>query len=189
MQQPIKGIRNRAKQQGFTLIELLVTLSLIMLIYAAGSASFSFLIDYSRSHRDRSTLYMLIQTTRQLAIDRSATAVLCPSKNQTHCINDWGNSLIIFIDKNKNKHRDPEEMIITKFNNFANAQANINYPKTQIRFNPQGVANYYNGTLSYCFKDSISGIVISRIGRIRFAQDLDGDHIPDVNYNTPVHCS
>lgn len=189
MQQTMRGTYKKTKLQGFTLIELLVTLSLIMLIYAAGSASFSFLIDHSRSHRDRSTLYMLIQTTRQLAIDRSATAVLCPSSNQIHCINDWANSLIVFIDKNNNKRRDPEEILITKFNTLANKQARINYPKTQIRFNSQGVANYYNGTLAYCFKDSISGIVISRIGRIRFAQDLDGDHIPDVNYNTPVHCN
>jgi hypothetical protein len=30
--------------------------------------------------------------------------------------------------------------------------------------------------------------VISRIGRIRFAQDLDGDHIPDINSTTPVSC-
>ena len=189
MKRLTRSTRELTKEQGFTLIELLITLSIIILICTAGSASYSFLIDYSRSHRDRSTLYMLIQNTRQLAIDQSATAVLCPSINQVHCINDWANSLIIFIDKNKNKQRDPEEMLITQFDNLVNTQARINYPKTQIRFNSQGVANYFNGTLSYCYKDSVFGIIISRIGRVRFAQDLDGDHIPDVNYNTPVHCN
>lgn len=189
MQQLIRNDHKIQKQQGFTLIELLFALSLITLICISGSASYSSLIDYSRSYRDKSTLYMLIQTTRQLAIDQSATAVLCPSNNQIHCINDWANSLIIFIDNNKNKQRDPEETLITQFDNFANTQARINYPKTQIRFNSQGVANFYNGTLSYCYNDSVSGIIISRIGRIRFAQDLDGDHIPDVNHNTPVHCN
>ena len=130
----------------------------------------------------------MIRLARQQSINSSSTVTLCPSGDTKTCIRNWKLPIILFNDTNKNKKRDDDEPITQQFSPFDNKDISINYPKSQIRFNSQGMANYYNGTLSYCFDEFIEAIVISRVGRIRFAQDLDGDHIPDVNLRTPVSC-
>lgn len=176
------------KQQGFTLIELSIVLAITALLFILGSSSYSHIVDKFNYQRDRAAIYMLLQSTRQAAIDNLTAAILCPSIDQILCINDWTNPLMIFIDTNNNRKHEPEEQLIYQYNEFMSTEVSITYPNKQIRFNSQGMVGNYNGTLSYCFKDYILGIIISRPGRIRFARDLDGDHIPDVNYNTPITC-
>jgi type IV fimbrial biogenesis protein FimT len=176
------------KRQGFTLIELTIALIIVALIFSLGSQSYRFIINQSRAQEDVGNLLMMLRMTRQQAIVNSTTSVLCPSKNDKTCVRDWKLPLINFYDTNKNEKRDHDEAIQQRFTALGRNDVVIRYPKTQIRFDEQGMANFYNGTFSYCLNETIKGIVISRIGRIRFAQDLNGDHIPDVNSTTPVSC-
>jgi type IV fimbrial biogenesis protein FimT len=176
------------KQQGFTLIELTIVLAIVALLLSVGSPSYRFLINQSRIQSDVGNLLMMLRMTRQHAVTNAATTVLCPSNDDKTCIRDWKLPLIQFIDSNKNKKRDPDEGIEKRFPAFDGDDVFIKYPKTQVRFDEQGMANFYNGTFGYCLDEKVKGIIISRIGRIRFAQDLDGDHIPDVNPDTPVTC-
>jgi len=176
------------KQQGYTLIELLIVCAIVAFISYAIKPSFAFMIEQNRVNTDISRLLLMIQATRQNSINHSTTSVLCPSENGSRCIRNWKLPLMLFNDSNKNKKRDANEAIISQFEAFSDPNILLRYPKTQIRFNEHGMANYYNGTLSYCLNQTVKGIIISRIGRIRFAQDIDGDHIPDVNPNTPVSC-
>lgn len=176
------------KQQGFTLIELSIVLAIVAILFSIASSSYRFVITQSRVQADVGNLLMMLRTTREQAITHSTTSVLCPSKNNKTCIRNWKLPLIQFFDSNKNKKRDNDEVILNRFEAFNGDDVFIKYPKTQVRFNEQGMANFYNGTFGYCLEQFIQGIVISRIGRIRFARDLDGDHIPDVNLNTQVSC-
>lgn len=176
------------KQIGFTLIELLCVTSIIIIISLTAHPSLIGIIEQSKANTDISRLLLLIQTTRLNSINHSVTTVLCPNEDQINCIRNWKLPLMIFNDENKNKKRDASEQILHQFKGFTEEGVHINYPKSQIRFNEAGMANFYNGTMSYCLNQYIEGIVISRVGRIRFAQDLDGDHIPDVNLNNPVTC-
>lgn len=177
------------KQQGFTLIEILIVCTIVAIVATASMSSFAFIIEQSRKNKDISRLLLIIRATRQISVNSSTTTVLCPTLDKETCQRDWKLPLIVFSDLNKNKKRDNNEVIINQYSPFSEADIRIKYPKTQIRFNEKGMANYYNGTLAYCLNDTTAGIIISRIGRIRFAQDLDGDHIPDVNPGTPVSCS
>ncbi len=176
------------KQQGFTLIELLVVCAIVAFISYAIKPSFAFMIEQNRVNTDISRLLLMIQTARQNSINYSTTSVLCPTKNGSRCIRNWKLPLMLFNDSNKNKERDTGEAIINQFKAFSEPDILLDYPKTQIRFNEHGMANYYNGTLSYCLNQTVKGIIISRIGRIRFAQDLNGDHIPDVNSSKSISC-
>jgi type IV fimbrial biogenesis protein FimT len=176
------------KQQGFTLIELTIVLAIVIILFSLGSSSYRFLIIQSRIQSDVGNLLMMLRMTRQQAIIHTTTSVLCPSSDDTNCVRNWKLPLLQFHDINKNKKRDNDEVILNRFEAFSGDDVFINYPKTQVRFDEYGMANFYNGTFGYCLGDTVQGIVISRIGRIRFAQDLDGDHIPDVKPNTPVSC-
>ena len=177
------------KQSGFTLNELIISLAIISILTSFGSPSYSFLIKQSRIQSDVSNLLMMLRMTRQQAILHTTTSVLCPSLDDKTCIRNWKLPLIHFNDVNKNKKRDSNEAIIKRFKAFSGDDLFINYPKAQVRFDEHGMANFYNGTFSYCLDETVKGIVISRTGRTRFAQDLNGDQIPDVNPSTPVSCS
>lgn len=176
------------KQQGFTLIELMTACSIISFVMLAGSTSYGVLIKNSQINSDKSRLLFMVRMARQQSIVAASTVVLCPSSDTETCIRDWTLPIILFNDTNKNKKRDNGEVITKTFPAFNQKGVLVNYPKSQIRFNSQGMANYYNGTLSYCNGNTIEAIIISRIGRIRFAQDLNGDDIPDVNLSTSVSC-
>lgn len=176
------------KQQGFTLVELLIVSAITAIISYTAVPNITFMIEKNRINTDIFRLLLLIQTTRQNSINFSTTSVLCPTESGSRCTRNWKLPLMLFSDSNKNKKRDTDEPIIHQFKAFNEPDVLIGYPKTQIRFNEQGMANYYNGTMSYCLNQTVKGIIISRVGRIRFARDLDGDHIPDVNPSTPVSC-
>lgn len=176
------------RQQGFTLIELTTTLLVIATLFSVGNSGYSAFVTQSRASKDISNLLLMLRSTRQQAISSSTTAVLCPSINSITCVRNWKLPVMQFEDTNKNKRRDQDEKILNILSPLSNDDVIIKYPKSQVRFNARGMAGYYNGTFSYCLEGFIHGIVISRIGRIRFAQDLDGDHIPDVNSNTPISC-
>ena len=176
------------KQQGFTLLELMAVCLIMSLMAFIGSSGYGFMITQSNINNDKMRLLSMVQMTRQLSITNSAVTVLCPTEDNTNCVRDWNLPFIQFHDLNKNNKRDPDEAITQRFEPFDREDTVLNFPKTQIRFNEEGFANYYNGTLSYCSGDVIAGLIISRIGRIRYAQDINGDHIPDVNSSTPVTC-
>lgn len=176
------------KQQGFSLIELIIICALAGMLSISFSHGYTSFIEQARKQKDVARLLLMIQSTRLYSINHSSTIVLCPTKDQSRCIRNWKLPIIQFSDDNRNKKRDDNEAILNRFAALSADDISIDYPKSQIRFNENGMANFYNGTLRYCLNQQIAGIVISRIGRIRFAQDLDGDHIPDVNSNTPITC-
>lgn len=177
------------KHQGFSLIELSTTMAIIVTISSLNTGSWREFLLRSQANSDISELLLQVRTTRQYAITYSQHAVLCPSYNQQDCINDWKAPRMIFLDSNNNKKRDTNETIEHRFQASLDSDTFIKYPKTQIRFDNQGMSHFYNGTLTYCLGYTVHGLVISRLGRIRIAQDLNGDNNPDVDRNTPVTCS
>tara|TARA_B100001059_G_C17602776_1_gene460430 strand:- start:36 stop:572 length:537 start_codon:yes stop_codon:yes gene_type:complete len=176
------------KQQGFTLIELIIVTAIILLTSIIGAGEFNSLLQETKAKSGFLSLLQQANNTRQLAINNSQPAVLCPSHNQKDCVNDWKAPKMIFLDSNNNRKRDNDENIKSLFSAVIDQEIQIKYPKTQIRFDEQGIANFYNGTLAYCMNNITKGLVISRPGRIRIAQDLNGDGTPDINPSKPVSC-
>jgi prepilin-type N-terminal cleavage/methylation domain-containing protein len=176
------------KQQGFTLTELITTTVIILLTSIIGVGEFNSLLQETKAKSGFLSLLQQANSTRQLAINNSQPAVLCPSNNQKDCVNDWKAPKMIFLDSNNNRKRDNNENIKNLFSAVLDQDIQIKYPKTQIRFDEQGIANFYNGTLAYCMNNIIKGLVISRPGRIRIAQDLNGDGTPDISPSKPVSC-
>lgn len=176
------------KQQGFTLTETLVTTAIILIISNSSISTFQGLLQQSRANAEFSELLLQVRTARQYAITHSQQTVLCPSNDSVNCVNDWKAPKLIFFDRNTNKKRDADEPIERRFKAILSSSTLVRYPKTQIRFSPQGVTHFYNGTLAYCDNETVRGLIISRLGRIRMAQDVNGDNIPDIDKDKSVSC-
>ena len=155
------------KQKGFTLMELIVTTAIAVTIGGIASSD----IESTQYWLEPKRLFSVIQETRTLSITNNSYAVLCPSENELVCQSDWELPLILFIDSNNNKQRDIEEEIINRFTPYPQLSRSITYPRKQIRFNGLGQINGYTGTLIYCSELNSKGIVLSRVGRIRYSEE------------------
>ena len=175
--------------RAFTLIELLIVLVIIGLISFMTAGAVASLSNSTKLWMEPKRIFTLIQQTRNLAITKKQFAVLCPSENSFDCKTDWQLPLIQFIDDNNNRKRDPFEPLISQISPYLNVDRQIQYPRSQIRFDSAGRINGFTGTLAYCSIGKTTGIILSRVGRIRFAQDLDSDGIPDIEPNKPVICT
>lgn len=161
------------KQQGFTLIELTIVIAIVFTIG-------HFTIDAIGSTKhwlEPKRLFSAIQAVRNLAVSNRQFAVLCPSADNYNCTTDWQLPLIMFIDLNDNKLRDTNEQIIQTLTPYNGIDRSITYPRTQIRFNPAGEINGYTGTLRYCSEFNSKGIVLSRVGRIRYVREENNNDI------------
>lgn len=157
------------KQYGFTLIEILSVTAIIMTISQVSSQS----IDATKYWLEPKRILSVIQEIRSIAVINKQFTVLCPSRDSYHCIRSWELPLIAFIDANDNKQRDFNEPILQTITPFAGAERSIEYPRSQIRFNQMGQVNGYTGTLRYCSQYNTKNIVLSRVGRIRYATGLE----------------
>ncbi len=157
------------KQQGFTLIELIIVTGIIMTISQVSSNS----IDATKYWLEPKRILSIIQEIRSIAITSRQATVLCPSADSYECTKDWQLPLIVFIDVNDNKKRDIDESLIRTITPYKGIIRTIEYPRSQIRFNDRGQINGYTGTLKYCSKYNTKGIVLSRVGRIRYIQNLE----------------
>jgi len=174
-------------QKGYTLTELIIVCAIASLLMFGSSAP-SNISNAIKSYTEPRILIEKIFAARFLAIQGNHHVILCPLSDNSICSRDWNRTLFMFIDENNNKKLDENEQVIDQISPYPISGRKVYYPRTMIRFTPMGMINGYTGTLSYCTDFNHKGIIISRVGRVRFAQDLNGDGIPDKNRNEEVPC-
>ncbi len=165
------------KVKGFTLSELLCTLSIISILSATALPAFTTLIKILRSDTVYRQLFAVIQFTRAQAAVLSNNVILCPSKDGIKCGKDWQSPIIVFIDDNDDKTKDPEEELLRQFTllktgekihwrNFGN--------RRYIRYIADGSTEFQSGNLAICFDQTIPNltkkIIIFKSGRARKAR-------------------
>ena len=174
--------------KAFTLIELLIVLVIVGIISFLTAGALDSISHSTKLWIEPKRIFTLIQQTRNIAISQRQSAVLCPSGNSIDCTTNWELPIMQFVDSNNNKKRDPTEPLLNHVSPYLNIDRKIQYPRSQIRFDSDGRIIGYTGTLAYCSIGKTTGIVLSRVGRVRYAQDLDNDGIPDIEPNKPVIC-
>jgi type IV fimbrial biogenesis protein FimT len=161
-------------QRGFTLLELLYVLAITSILYSVAIPSFQSLIASTRRYTLNQQLFTLIQYTRSKAAFQARNVILCPSKNQEDCINDWQQPLMIFTDMNNNKTRDEEE-IIDRIEKIALQNYRIRWRASgssrYLRYISDGSTSYQNGTFTLCPTinnvEHIQKIIVYLSGRAR----------------------
>lgn len=159
---------------GFTLINLLISLTITSILAFKGVPSLQKLINNSQATNQYNQLFTLIQFTRIQAVNYHSQAILCPTINQTDCINNWSQELMVFIDTNNDEIRNDNEILLRikpplKQNEAIHwrASGSLRY----LRFKADGSTGNQNGRLSYCLNEAedivARQIIMYRSGRAR----------------------
>ncbi|ODS24873.1 hypothetical protein AB835_01005 [Candidatus Endobugula sertula] len=166
--------------RGFTLLELFFTMVIVVILAGLAVPPFTHLIKSFRSQDLYNNVFSLIQYARSKAAFSGEDVLLCPSIDTIHCNKDWENTLIIFVDNNKNRIRDHHEVIDRSISLLKNNEKIIWRAfgsNRYIRFVSDGSTEYQNGNLTICPADKnidlMQRIIVYKSGRARKAQQKE----------------
>ncbi|MEO0444020.1 MAG: GspH/FimT family pseudopilin [Pseudomonadota bacterium] len=161
---------------GFTLLNLLTAIVIISLLVSTGMPAMSGFIANNQANSVYQRLFSLVQYTRLEAVSYRSQVILCPSHNRQHCINDWNQELMIFVDSNDDEVRNGDEKILridSPIGKHAELKWKPSGSKRYIRFNQSGETRNQNGRLTYCLhrgeQTFARQIIMYRSGRARKA--------------------
>jgi type IV fimbrial biogenesis protein FimT len=161
---------------GFTLHESLCVITITAILSTTAVPALQSLISSSRSKQLYYKIFTLIQYVRTKSILLYEDVILCPSTNDKDCVNDWQLPLILFIDQNKNKIRDNNEIIDRKVHLLKKGERFIwraSGTSRYLRFHTNGLTTSQNGSFIICPSSNkpsdIYKIVLYYSGRARTA--------------------
>lgn len=178
---------------GFTLLELLITLALITILIIL---SIPLLNSLQKSRADSAMHFLMreIQQARSTALSHGKTITLCGSNDDISCVKNWqdGMNLQVFIDNNKNRKRDEEELLIRSSTLPDGIYQWRGAGRNYLRFRRDGSVREM-GTFTYCppSKDASLArqLTINRPGRSYYSRDKNGDGVHEANTSTkPIAC-
>ncbi|TRX54420.1 GspH/FimT family pseudopilin [Thalassomonas sp. M1454] len=181
---------------GFSLIELTVALSVTAILTSIGMPSYNDLIKKQQISADINRWYRAFNLARHTAIINSKIVTLCPSDNGEQCTSNWQDGGLIFVDDNKNHLRDFGEQliqVIAKSSDEHNITWRAFQNRNYLQFQENGFTWAQNGTLRVCNSDTSlkynRAIIVTRSGRLRLSQDINGDGIEDDASGKSITCS
>lgn len=173
------------QSRGFTFIELLVTLAIASIFVINAFPNLSALIAQERTIILTNTIAGALAFARSEAVTKNTTVITCQSNNGSSCTRfaSWHNGWIIFVDKNNNIQREPEEALLRVYAAIGNGtQATFNGAGGHdhfMRYKPTGRA-YPNGSFEMCNPNIGRGkaLIMTQSGRLRLSKiDSDGNRI------------
>ena len=162
------------KSLGFTLINLLTALTVSSILASSGIPAISQTYYHHRASSSYDELFTLIQFTRIQAVNYHSQVLLCPTIDHINCINDWNQTLMVFVDTNNDETRDELEELArvrTKLENDETIKWNASGSSRYLRFKADGSTGNQNGRLSYCLRKAeklyAKQIIMTMAGRAR----------------------
>lgn len=183
------------KISGFSLIELMITIAIMSSLFTIGMPSYHDLIKRYHVKVEVDKWQLALNHARQAAITSGNIITLCPSSNGFSCGKNWHDGAILFVDKNRDHHKDSDEVILEVVEQTNNQQVltwrafqNRNY----IQFQQNGFTWNQNGTLRVCSADASlkynRALIVTRSGRIRISTDSDGNGVHEDAAGNDVSC-
>jgi type IV fimbrial biogenesis protein FimT len=183
------------RSRGFTLIEAMVTIVLLAVFVSTAVPSYQWLLTRNRVVSEINSFVATLQLARTEAIKRGQTVRVCTSSSGTGCSTsaDWDDGWLVFVDTDDDGDFDSNETRLRVGQGFSsgdrftgNTHVAHKVSFTRIGFVTQG------GSLTLCPSSGNTSearaIVISLVGRVRLAEDDDGDGIVETS-GSNVSCA
>lgn len=182
--------------RGLTLMELLVALAVGSLLLTWASASSAHLIEQGRAGAALNQLIGAVRLARHAAVSHRATVTLCPSAGGG-CgrRNSWHEGAVVFVDRDADGSLEAEDAVLRRlpplrerdriyWRSFGN--------RKHLSIRPSGLTAWQNGSLTYCPPDGdlryARQAIINQQGRVRLAQDADGNGIREDARGRNLRC-
>lgn len=177
-------------KQGFSLIEFMIALSIVAILLFTALPGFHYWRAKTESQLIAYTLYTQLQTARELAISRGATVSICGSNANGECQLRNFDYLQIFIDANKNKIHDKNEILISTTTLKMAGQLRLN-SHTSLNFTSNGRSNT-PASFIYCPANTaeqlIQRVTLSFTGRPYIGQPKTEGTVKNAN-GSAIKCT
>ncbi len=181
--------------RGYTLLELLICLLILSILARVSIGGFGELLESRRSELALKEIAQSVHLARSAAIKNNSLVTICRSTSGSECEGDWSHGGIVFVDRDGDRELDGEDELLRRYE-FMNLGGNIRWRAFQnrqwLQITPLGFTRYQNGNFTFCPDDGDATgarqLIINRSGRMRFAQDRDGDGIVENSRGKPLSC-
>jgi type IV fimbrial biogenesis protein FimT len=106
MPSPIKEVELLDSERGFTLIELLVTLAILAIVVSLAAPSFREWRERIEALRVKSILFSALKQAKSQSYGTQNDVLFCLSDGAGRCHRNSSKKLLLFVDRNSNKHFD-----------------------------------------------------------------------------------
>lgn len=182
--------------RGFTLTELLAGVAVAAVLVAFALPSLHELVARERGTAAVNQLLGALATARTQAIMQRQVMTACPGRGSV-CLgrNQWHEGILIFADRNTNGQLESGEQLVTALPPLRDGERiywRSFRNRSYLQFHPRGYTRWQNGSFLYCPPDQDARqarmAIINAQGRVRLAQDTDGDGIVENAGGDPVAC-
>ena len=185
-----------SRAMGASLTEMLTALAVAAVLAGVAAPGMAALVGRGQADAAMAQMVGVIRYARHLAVTRGVTATLCPGAGATCGRRDsWHEGALVFVDGNGNGRLDAGEEIARqlpplprgyrlRWRSFRN--------RTSLSLQANGLTNWQNGNMLLCPPDGDARkarqLIINAQGRVRLAQDADGDGVVEGGDGRPVSC-
>jgi type IV fimbrial biogenesis protein FimT len=160
---------------GFSLIEVMTTCSIVGILLAISSPSYTRLLAENERDNFLSLLKTNLAFTRIFAIKHNKNVTLCPLVSG-QCSKQWEKEVSLFFDNNSNQKLDGEDYLL-RIIDKVNIHHTLTYPRIAVTYRADGsLDGFQSGSFIYCLPESLNlkgkRITVSQAGRIRI-RDTD----------------
>ena len=179
------------RYSGFTLLELLIVVSVAAILMVIGAGFVDETSHRFKANQSIGEMQLLLAKARAAALFGNTKVTLCPLDTQAKCASDWNQELTLFTDANHNRQLDTDEIVLQTFPASHNKNTARHFNSLAMGFDGRGFANYYTGSLSYCYKGrtTLAAVfIISRNGRVRYSKSSSPESLPKTAGGQPIPC-
>ncbi len=185
----------KVNTDGITLPELLVSMAIISVLISMSLPSYVPVVNQHRADRMMSTLTSALTSARSAAIRHGTWVTVCPSSDGLNCSGTWSDGLVIFLDPERDRippggnsrlftAQWPGNNGELRWRAFGNRQ--------YLQIDALGNLGHQNGNFTWC---PASGelkqarqLIINSLGRIRQAEDINGDGYRQDSQGRRLNC-